>query len=61
MQDRILKLIGENPRTAKELADSLGVSKQKMIDLLETMPVKKIQLISRNGKSQPLIFYKYTL
>jgi hypothetical protein len=61
MKDRILKLIGENSRTAKELADSLGVSKQEIIDLLENMPVKKIRLISRNGKSQPLIFYKYTL
>ena len=61
MKDQILKLIGENPRTAKELADSLGVLKQEMIDLLETMPVKKIRLVHRNGKSQPLIFYKYTL
>jgi predicted transcriptional regulator len=61
MQDRILKLICENSRTAKELADSLGVSKQEMIDLLETMPIKKIRLVHRNGKSQPLIFYKYTL
>ena len=61
MQDRILKLLEENQRTAKELADSLAISKQEVIDLLEKMPVKKIRLVHRNGKSQPLIFYKYTL
>ena len=61
MQDRILKLLEENQRTAKELADSLAISKQEVIDLLEKIPVKKIRLVHRNGKSQPLIFYKYTL
>jgi predicted transcriptional regulator len=61
MKDKILQSIIETPRTVKDLAELLGVSKNKIVDNLMLLPVKKEKIISYNGKSSPVVLIKYTL
>jgi predicted ArsR family transcriptional regulator len=58
MREQIMRMVCENPRTVKELADALGVSKQAVIDNLSDLPVRQIRTVSYNGRSRPVVSFQ---
>lgn len=59
--EKIIQMIGESPRTVKELADTLGLSKQEVLGLLTNLPVEAVRTISRNGRVRPVSVVHYVL
>lgn len=55
--DKIIQLVKEKPRTVKELAEALGVSKKEAYDLLQGLPFNLRKTVTRNGK--PIIMFEY--
>jgi predicted ArsR family transcriptional regulator len=59
MRERILQMVRENRRTAKELADVLGLSKQEVISHLSALPVSAVKTIMHNGRVRPVVVVQY--
>lgn len=60
MNDSIISLLKEAPRTLKDLSDALGVSKKEMHDQLNRIGgVFTKKTISYNGKSRPVVIVHY--
>ena len=62
VQDQILKLVKEAPRTTKSLAQALGISKQEVAAYLNRLPVKSAPVTSYKGSARPvtIVFYSGT-
>jgi predicted ArsR family transcriptional regulator len=58
MREQILQMVRENPRTVKELADALGVSKDAVIAHLSDLPVRQVRTVLHNGRSRPTVMFQ---
>jgi predicted ArsR family transcriptional regulator len=45
MRDKIMQMVQENPRTVKDLADALGVTKQEILTQLSALPVEAVRTV----------------
>ena len=61
MRDQIMQMVGENPRTVKDLADATGLSKQSVLAHLSGLPVKAVRTVSHNGRGRPVVLTQYRL
>jgi predicted ArsR family transcriptional regulator len=59
MREQIMQMVLENPRTIKELADALGLSKQDVIANLPGLPVEAVRTVSHNGRGRPVVVIQY--
>ncbi len=59
MHEKIMQMVRENRRTAKELADALGLSKQEVISHLSALPVHAVKTVTYNGRSRPMVIVQY--
>lgn len=59
MRKQIMQMIRENPRTVKDLADSLGLSKQEILSHLSGLPVESVRTVSHNGRGRPVVVIQY--
>lgn len=59
MQKQIMQMIQETPRTVKDLADALGLSKQDVISHLSVLPVEAVRTVSHNGRGRPVVVIQY--
>ena len=59
MRDQIMQMVRENPRTIKDLADALGLSKQDVLVHLSGLPVDAVRTISHNGRGRPVVVVQY--
>jgi len=59
MQEKIMKMVRENPRTVKELTDALGLSKQDVLAHLSGLPVQAVRTVSHNGRGRPVVVIHY--
>lgn len=59
MRDQIMQLVQENPRTAKDLADALGVTKLKILSQLSSLPVEAVRTVSHGGRGRPVVVIHY--
>lgn len=59
MREQIMKMIRENPRTIKDLADATGLSKQDVLAHLSGLPVQAVQTVSHNGRGRPVVVIHY--
>ena len=59
MRDQIMQLVRENPRTVKDLADALGVTKQKIVTELSALPVQTVRTFSHRGRGSPVVVTHY--
>ena len=59
MRDQIMQLVRENPRTVKDLADALGVTKQKIVTELSALPVHAVRTSSHSGRGSPVVVTHY--
>lgn len=59
MRDQIMQLVQENPRTVKDLADALGVTKQEILTQLSALPVEAVRTVSHGGRSRPVVVIHY--
>jgi predicted ArsR family transcriptional regulator len=50
-------MVRENPRTVKELADALGLSKDDVLANLSDLPVRQVRKVMHNGRSRPVIVF----
>jgi predicted ArsR family transcriptional regulator len=55
MRDKIMQMVQENPRTVKDLADALGVTKQEILTHLSALPVEAVRTVSYGGRSRPVV------
>lgn len=55
MRDQIMQMIRENPRTVKDLANSLRLSKQAVLAHLSGLPVQEIRTVSHGGRGRPVV------
>lgn len=62
-EDKILQLVGENPRSLKDLSLALGVGKIEMSGVLQNLSskIKPVKLVSFNGKGRPVVSIQYEL
>jgi predicted ArsR family transcriptional regulator len=60
MREQIMKMVRENQRTVKELADALGLSKDEVLAHLHSLPVRQIRTVSYTGRSRPVIVFHWT-
>jgi predicted ArsR family transcriptional regulator len=60
MRDQIMQLVRENPRTVKDLADALGVTKQKIVTELSALPVQAVRTVSHRGRGSPVVVIHYS-
>jgi len=61
MREQIMQMVRENPRTVKELADSLGLSKDEVIAYLSDLPVRQVRTVLHNGRSRPTVMFQIAL
>lgn len=59
MQDQIMQMIRENPRTIKDLADATGLSKQEVLVHLSGLPVEIVRTVSHGGRGRPVVVIHY--
>jgi len=59
MREQIMQMVRENPRTVKDLANALGLSKQDVITHLSGLPVQQIRTVSHNGRGRPVVVVHY--
>ena len=59
MNELIMQLVRENPRTVKDLAHALGLSKQDVIDHLSDLPVEAVRTVSHGGRGRPIVIIHY--
>jgi predicted ArsR family transcriptional regulator len=59
MKDQIMQMISENPRTVKDLAEALGLSKEEVSNHLSGLPVKQVRTVSRSGRGRPVVLIQY--
>jgi predicted ArsR family transcriptional regulator len=59
MRDQIMQMVQENPRTVKDLADALGVTKQEILTHLSALPVEAVRTVSHGGRSRPVVVIHY--
>jgi predicted ArsR family transcriptional regulator len=55
MREQIMQMVRENPRTVKDLADALGLSKQAVLAHLSALPVQKLRTVSHGGRGRPVV------
>jgi predicted ArsR family transcriptional regulator len=60
MRDQIMQMVRENPRTVKELADALGLSKQEILVHLSGLSVEAVRTVSHNGRGRPAVIVHYS-
>jgi predicted ArsR family transcriptional regulator len=60
MREQIMQMVRENQRTVKELADSLGLSKDEVLAHLQALPVRQVRTVNYNGRSRPVIVFHWT-
>lgn len=61
MRDQIMQMVGENPRTIKDLADATKLSKQEVLAHLATLSVESVRTVSHNGRGRPVVLTQYRL
>jgi len=54
-----MRMVRENPRTVKDLADAVGLSKQEVLTYLSSLPVEAVRTVSRNGRGRPTVVIHY--
>ena len=59
MQEQIMQMVRENPRTVKDLADATGLSKQEVLVHLSGLPVDAVRTISHGGRGRPVVVIHY--
>ena len=59
MREQIMQMVLENPRTVKDLADALGLSKQEVLGHLSGLPVEAVRTVSHNGRGRPVVVVQY--
>jgi predicted ArsR family transcriptional regulator len=59
MRDHIMQMVQENPRTVKDLADALGVTKQEILTNLSDLPVEAVRTVSHGGRGRPVVVIQY--
>ncbi len=59
MREQILQMVRENPRTVKDMADALGLSKQDVLGHLSGLPVQAVRTVSHNGRGRPVVVIQY--
>lgn len=59
MQEQIMQMVRENPRTIKDLAEALGLSKQHVLEHLFDLPVQQVRTVSHNGRGRPVVLMQY--
>ncbi len=59
MREQIMQMVRENPRTVKDLADALGLSKQDVLVHLSGLPVEAVRTVSHNGRGRPVVVVQY--
>jgi predicted ArsR family transcriptional regulator len=59
MREQIMQMVRENPRTVKDLADALGLSKQDVLAHLSGLPVQQVRTVSHNGRGRPVVVIHY--
>jgi predicted ArsR family transcriptional regulator len=57
MGDQIVQMVRENPRTVKELADALGLSKDDVLAHLPALPVRQVRTVLHTGRSRPTVMF----
>jgi len=60
MREQIMQMVRENPRTVKDMADALGLSKQDVLEHLSGLPVKQVRTVSHNGRGRPVVLIQYS-
>lgn len=55
MREQIMQMVRESPRTVKDLADALGLSKQAVLAHLSGLPVHEVRTVSHNGRVRPVV------
>jgi predicted ArsR family transcriptional regulator len=59
MQEQIMQMVRENPRTIKDLADATGLSKQEVVQHLSVLPVEQVRTVSHGGRGRPVVIMHY--
>ena len=59
MSEQIMQLVRENPRTLKDLADALGLSKRDVLGHLSGLPVEAVRTVSHGGRGRPVVIIQY--
>ena len=59
MREQIMRMVRETPRTVKDMADVLGLSKQEVLGHLSGLPVKAVRTVSHNGRGRPVVLIQY--
>jgi len=59
MREQIMQMVRENPRTVKDLAETLGLSKQDVLGHLSGLPVQHVRTVSHNGRGRPVVVIHY--
>ena len=59
MREQIMQMVRENPRTVKDLAETLRLSKQDVIVHLSGLPVDAVRTVSHNGRGRPVVVVQY--
>ena len=59
MQEQIIQMVRENPRTVKDLADATGLSKQEVFVHLSGLPVDAVRTVSHGGRGRPVVVIHY--
>lgn len=59
MREQIMHMVRETPRTVKDLADALGLSKQDVLEYLSGLPVQQTRTISYSGRGRPVAIVHY--
>jgi hypothetical protein len=62
-EDKILRLIGETPRTLKDLSVAIGLPKDQTETLLGALSskIKPVKITSFNGRARPIVLTRYEL
>ena len=50
-----MQMVRENPRTVKDMADALGLSKQAVLAHLSGLPVQEVRTVSHGGRGRPVV------
>jgi len=59
MREKIMQMVRENPRTVKDLAETLRLYKQDVIVHLSGLPVDAVRTVSHNGRGRPVVVVQY--
>jgi predicted ArsR family transcriptional regulator len=59
MQEQIMQMVRENPRTVKDMADATGLSKQEVLAHLSSLPVEAVRTVSHGGRGRPVVVIHY--